>query len=63
MFVAPVFERLDRSDVAERFLRNVLIVDWDRAPNGLGQRHSAESKRVVDLIEAMVVIAEAPTPF
>jgi len=37
-FVAPVLERLDWSDVAEGFLRNVLIVDLDIALDGLGQR-------------------------
>lgn len=34
-FVAPVLEHLDRSDVAEGFLRKVLVVDLGRALDGL----------------------------
>ena len=37
-FVAPVLERLDRSDMAESFLRNVLVIDLNIALDGLGQR-------------------------
>ena len=36
-FFAPVLECLDRGDVAEGFLRNVLIIDLDRALDGLGE--------------------------
>ena len=36
-FLAPVLERLDGGDVAEGFLRNVLVIDLDIAFNGLSQ--------------------------
>ena len=37
-FVAPVLECLDGSDVAEGFLRKVLVIDLNIALDGLGQR-------------------------